>query len=60
MRQRRLALGWSQEELAHRTGIHRTYISGLERASRNPSLDVVERIAAALHVAVNQLLEPHR
>jgi transcriptional regulator with XRE-family HTH domain len=60
LRKRRLAVGWSQEELADRTGIHRTYISGLERAGRNPSLNVLERIASALHIQVHELLEPAR
>lgn len=59
IRKRRLALGWSQEELADRTGVHRTYLSGLERAARNPSLDVLERIAAALQVPLGELVASH-
>lgn len=38
----------SQEELAARSGIDRTYISGVERGIRNPTLDVMQRIAKAL------------
>lgn len=42
--------GWSQEELADRTGLHRTYISGIERGIRNPTLMIIEQIATALKV----------
>jgi transcriptional regulator with XRE-family HTH domain len=49
--------GWSQEELADRSGLHRTYISGVERGVRNPTITVVERIAAALDVGCGELLD---
>jgi transcriptional regulator with XRE-family HTH domain len=49
--------GWSQEELAHRSGIHRTYISGLERGTRNPTLNLIAAIADALDLPVAQLVE---
>lgn len=58
IRKLRIAAQWSQEELADRTGIHRTYISGLERGARNPSIGVLEKIADALNVAPYKLLEP--
>jgi transcriptional regulator with XRE-family HTH domain len=48
--------GWSQEELADQAGLHRTYISGVERGIRNPTITVLERIAKALEVATSQLL----
>jgi len=38
----------SQEELADLVGIHRTYIGGIERGERNPTLTMIERIADAL------------
>lgn len=38
----------SQEELADRAGLHRTYISGVERGIRNPTVMILERIAKAL------------
>lgn len=41
-------LGWSQEALAFETGLHRTFITHVERQVRNISLDNIERIAAAL------------
>jgi transcriptional regulator with XRE-family HTH domain len=46
----------SQEELAHRARIHQTYLSGVERGRRNPSLLVLERIAKALGVDVDDLI----
>lgn len=49
-------LGWSQEELAHRADIHRTYISDVERGARNPTISVVEKIAKALKVEAAKLL----
>src|SRR5207248_1630980 len=45
---RREELGLTQEELADRAGIHRTYLSDIERGFRNPSLLNIERLAAAL------------
>lgn len=44
----RKAKGLSQEELAHRAEIHQTYLSGVERGRRNPSVMVLARIAAAM------------
>ena len=35
--------GWSQEEFADRAGIHRTYVSDIERAARNPTITIVEK-----------------
>ena len=48
--------GLSQEELADRAGLHRTYVSGVERGVRNPTLTVVERLARALGVSVAVLV----
>lgn len=52
----RKAKGWSQEELADRAALHRTYISSIERALRNVSLDNIEVIAAALGEAPSALV----
>ena len=53
----RVSEGWSQEELAERTGLHRTYISGIERGRRNPTLIVIEKLAAAFSKSFSELLE---
>ena len=50
--------GWSQEELAFESGLHRTYISGIERGARNPTLLVIDQLATALNVSPARLLEP--
>ena len=52
----RLEKGWSQEELAGRADLHRTYIGSIERHERNVSLLNVERIAKALKVNIKDLL----
>lgn len=48
--------GLSQEELAHRAGIDRTYISSLERSVYGATIDVVDRLAEALDVEAADLL----
>lgn len=55
IRQLRLDMGISQEELGFRTGLDRTYISGIERGKRNPSLKNIAKLAAALKVRVEHL-----
>ena len=49
----------SQEELAFSCGLHRTYVSGIERGVRNPTVKVLERIAKALEVPTARLLDEH-
>lgn len=53
----RLKQGFSQEALAFECGLHRTYISGVERGVRNPTVLVLEKIAMALKVPTPRLLE---
>ena len=53
----RLMQGWSQEEFADRAGIHRTYVSDIERAARNPTITIVEKLAKPLQVSASALLE---
>ena len=53
----RLENGWSQEEFADRAGIHRTYVSDIERAARNPTITIVEKLAKPLSVSASALLE---
>jgi len=47
--------GLSQEELAFRAGIHRTYLGGIERGERNPALKNIAAMAAALEVNLQEL-----
>ncbi len=46
----------SQEELAEKAGVHRTYIGMIERAEKNITLTNIERIAKALGVPIDRLL----
>jgi transcriptional regulator with XRE-family HTH domain len=54
----RTAAGLSQEELAARAGLHRTYISSIERAQRNISLENIFLLANALGAGPGDLLNP--
>jgi transcriptional regulator with XRE-family HTH domain len=56
IRQRRLVGGLSQESLAENAHLHRTYISMVERATRNISVDALSGIADALGVSPSQLM----
>ncbi|OAN46170.1 transcriptional regulator [Magnetospirillum moscoviense] len=48
--------GWSQEQLAFEAGLHRTYVSGVERGVRNPTVLIVQQLADALAVPPDRLL----
>ena len=56
MKRLREAQGWSQEELADRAGVHRTYVSGVERGIRNPTITVLEKLAEALERSLAELV----
>jgi two-component system response regulator len=56
----RSRLGISQEELAGRAGLHRTYICDIERGSRNVTLQSIEKLAQALEISVSTLLSACR
>lgn len=56
VRRRRLELGLSQEALAERAGVHRTYVGMLERSEKNCTIYNIERIALALNVDPEILL----
>ena len=58
MKRLRKAKGWSQEVLADAAGVDRTYVSGIERLVRNPTITVLERIAQALETPAGHLLDP--
>jgi transcriptional regulator with XRE-family HTH domain len=57
VRRLRLEKGWSQEEFADRAGIHRTYVSDIERGARNPTITVVEKLARPLGSSAAALLD---
>jgi transcriptional regulator with XRE-family HTH domain len=56
LRRIRLAKGLSQEGLADRAGLHRTYVGCVERNEKNISIESMERLANALEVDVRELL----
>ncbi|NQU84006.1 MAG: helix-turn-helix transcriptional regulator [Parcubacteria group bacterium] len=55
IRKERLKQGLSQEELASKTSVHRTYIGMIERAEKNITLENIEKIARALDLPINEL-----
>ena len=57
VREFRKVIGISQEELAIRADIHRTYIGGIERGERNPTLTMIFRLASALEVSPHELMK---
>lgn len=57
LRRLRKQEGFTQEALADLTTVHRNYISDLERGHRNPSVDVLAKLADALNVSVASLFE---
>ena len=57
VKDRREALGLTQEEFAERAGIHRTYLSDIERGTRNLSLINIERVALALSLRISELFQ---
>lgn len=56
IRQRRLAVGLSQEALADNCGLHRTYIGAIERGERNITVNTLARVADSLGCSVIDLL----
>lgn len=60
MREERLRTGQSQEELAHASGLHRTYLGAVERGERNITLGSLYAISDALNVRVTELLQAGR
>ncbi len=57
VRELRLGTGLSQEELAFKAGVHRTYLGSVERGERNPSLKNIAAIAGALDVSLPDLFK---
>ena len=56
LRAQRLKCQFTQEQLAEKADLDRTYISGLERGVRNPTITIVARLATALNVSLTALL----
>ena len=56
IRRLRLEKELSQEEFAHRAGLHRTYISQLERGLKSPTLDVFYKVSRVLSMRPSQLM----
>jgi transcriptional regulator with XRE-family HTH domain len=57
VREERLKADLSQEELADRAGVHRTYIGMIERAEKNITLMNIERLAKALNIKLSDLFK---
>ena len=57
VRDLRIAQGISQEVLAQKSGLHRTYIGGIERGERNISLVNIEKIAKALNLTLADIVD---
>ncbi len=57
VREERIKQGFSQEQLAMRAGVHRTYIGMIERAEKNITLENIEKIAKALVLRLGNLLD---
>lgn len=55
VREQRLALGLSQEELASKAGVHRTYIGMVERAEKNITLTNIEKFSKALGLSIDEI-----
>jgi transcriptional regulator with XRE-family HTH domain len=55
VRKRRHELGISQEGLAERAGLHRTYVADIERGIRNVSIENVEKLAIGLEISISTL-----
>jgi transcriptional regulator with XRE-family HTH domain len=57
VRSLRSDLGMSQEDLAAKCALDRTYVGGIERGERNPSLKNISKLAISLGVSLSQLME---
>ena len=57
LKEARAVRNWSQEELAHRAGIDRTYVSSLERCRYSAAIGVVDQVAKALGLSAADLLK---
>ena len=60
VREERIKQNLSQEELAEKAGVHRTYIGMVERAEKNITLQNIERISKALKISIDNLMKLER
>ncbi len=56
VRAERIKLGWSQDEMAHRSGLNRVYMGEVERGEKAVSIETIVKIAAALKIKGSELL----
>ena len=57
VRRKRKSINMSQEELAYKAGVHRTYMSFIERGLRNPSLLIIFKISRVLKIKLPVLFD---
>ncbi|WP_435769734.1 helix-turn-helix domain-containing protein [Nocardioides sp. SYSU DS0651] len=57
VREARTKLGMSQETLSAAAGLDRAYVSGLERGTRNPTLETLQRLAESLRIPLHVLMQ---
>ena len=60
LRRLRVARGLSQERLAFDSGVDRAYVGGIERATQNPTVDTLDRLAKTLGISVSELFRRPR
>ncbi|MDB2550816.1 helix-turn-helix transcriptional regulator [Rickettsiales bacterium] len=60
IRAERLKQSMSQEELAHKASVHRTYIGMIERAEKNITLENIEKLSKALDLSIKDLFDNYR
>ena len=56
LRKAREKRGWSQEEFAHRCGVHRTYVGGIERAEYNVTILTLRKFTKALGISLREAI----
>jgi transcriptional regulator with XRE-family HTH domain len=59
VKKRRYEIGISQEALAERAGLHRTYVADIERGARNVAIENIEKLAAALEISISELFDSY-
>ncbi|MEO0884093.1 MAG: helix-turn-helix transcriptional regulator [Pseudomonadota bacterium] len=57
VREQRRQRGWSQEELADRADLHRTFVSSVERGTKNVTINSIHTLAKAMDLTVSELLD---